>query len=138
MAEPKTKRTNKSVTAFLNSVADAGQRKDSFEILKMLRGITKAKPEMWGESIVGFGRYNYRYSTGRTAEWPLAGFSPRKQNLTLYLMPGFSQNTGLLKQLGKYKTSFVCLYIKRLAQVDKKVLHKLLELSYVQALEKHR
>ena len=138
MAELKTKRTKKSVTAFLNSVEDENKRKDSFEILKLMKAITKAKPEMWGESIVGFGKYHYKYASGQERDWPLAGFSPRKQNLTFYIMPGFTRYNSLLNQLGKYKTGASCLYIKSLADVDKNALRELIEKSYALMCEKYR
>jgi hypothetical protein len=124
-AEVKTKVNEASVEGFLNSVADEQARKDSFEILKMMRQVTKEEPKMWGASIVGFGSYHYKGASGREGDWMLIGFSPRKQNLTLYLMHGFDAHKDLLKKLGKYKTSTGCLYIKNLDDVDKKVLKEL-------------
>jgi hypothetical protein len=124
-AEVKTKVNEASVEGFLNSVADEQARKDCFEILKMMKQVTKEEPKMWGASIVGFGSYHYKGASGREGDWMLIGFSPRKQNLTLYLMHGFEVHKDLLKKLGKYKTSMGCLYIKNLDDVDKKVLKEL-------------
>ena len=124
-AEVKTKVNEASVEGFLNSVADEQARKDSFEILKMMKQVTKEEPKMWGASIVGFGSYHYKGASGREGDWMLIGFSPRKQNLTLYLMHGFDVHKDLLKKLGKHKTSMGCLYIKKLDDVDKKVLKEL-------------
>mgnify|MGYP001301381188 CR=1 FL=1 len=127
--EVKTKVNEASVEGFLNSVADEQARKDSFEILKMMKQVTKEEPKMWGASIVGFGSYHYKGASGREGDWMLIGFSPRKQNLTLYLMHGFEVHKDLLKKLGKYKTSMGCLYIKNLDDVDKKVLKELVTAS---------
>lgn len=123
--ELKTKVNNASVTKFLNSVDDEQTRKDCFEILKMMKQVTREEPKMWGSSIVGFGSYHYKGKSGREGDWMLTGFSPRKQNLTLYLMGGFDLQKDLLKKLGKFKTSVGCLYIKKLDDVDKKVLKQL-------------
>jgi hypothetical protein len=124
-AEVKTKVNEASVEGFLNSVADEQARKDCFEILKMMKQVTKKEPKMWGASIVGFGSYHYKGASGREGDWMLIGFSPRKQNLTLYLMHGFEVHKDLLKKLGKHKTSMGCLYIKKLEDVDKKILKEL-------------
>jgi hypothetical protein len=129
MAELKTKATDASVTDFLNSVEDEQKRKDCFEVLKIMRQATKSEPKMWGPSIVGFGDYHYVYESGRENDWFLAGFSPRKQNLTLYIMSGFDRYHELLKKLGKHSTGKGCLYIKRLADIDMKVLKELVESS---------
>jgi len=128
-AELKTKVNDANVTKFLDSVADEQKRSDCLEILKMMKQITKEEPEMWGSSIVGFGRYHYKGKSGREGDWMLTGFSPRKQNLTLYLMGGFDTHAALLKKLGKFTTSMGCLYIKRLDDVDKKVLKDLVQAS---------
>jgi hypothetical protein len=124
-AELKTKVNEASVESFLNSVKDEQARADCFEILKMMKQVTKEEPKMWGSSIVGFGSYHYKGASGREGDWMLTGFSPRKQNLTLYLMGGFDAHADLLKKLGKHKTSVGCLYIKKLEDVDKKVLKEL-------------
>ena len=128
-AELKTKKNDASVDDFLNLIEDEQKRKDCFEISKMMEKATKQKPKMWGASIVGFGSYHYIGKSGREGDWMLTGFSPRKQNLTLYLMGGFDVEKDLLKKLGKYKTSVGCLYIKKLDDVDKKVLKELVTAS---------
>jgi Domain of unknown function (DU1801) len=128
-AEVKTKVNDASVAEFLNGVADEQKRNDSLEILKMMKQITKEEPKMWGSSIVGFGSYHYKGKSGREGDWLLTGFSPRKQNLTLYLMGGFDTHADLLKNLGKFTTGAGCLYIKKLADVDKKVLKELVQAS---------
>ena len=124
-AELKTKVNEASVEQFLKSVDDEQTRKDCYEVLKIMKQVTKEEPKMWGTSIVGFGSYHYVGKSGREGDWMLIGFSPRKQNLTLYLMGGFDTHADLLKKLGKYKTSVGCLYIKKLDDVDKKVLKEL-------------
>ncbi len=124
--ELKTKVNEASVEGFLNSVKDEQTRANCFEILKIMKQVTKEEPKMWGASIVGFGSYHYKGASGREGDWMLTGFSPRKQNLTLYLMGGFDAHADLLKKLGKHKTSVGCLYIKKLEDVDKKVLKELI------------
>lgn len=135
-AELKTKVNAASVEGFLNSVEDEQKRSDCFEILKIMQQVTKEKPKMWGASIVGFGTYHYKGASGREGDWMLTGFSPRKQNLTLYLMGGFDMHKDLLKKLGKYKTSVGCLYIKKLDDIDKKVL-KALVTQTVKTMKKY-
>jgi hypothetical protein len=131
-AELKTRVNDASVTKFLNSVTDEQRRNDCFEILKMMQQITKEEPKMWGSSMVGFGSYHYKGKSGREGDWMLTGFSPRKQNLTLYLMGGFDSQPELLKKLGKFTTGVGCLYIKKLDDVDKKVLKQLVQASVKQ------
>ncbi len=128
-AELKTKVNDASVTKFLNSVTDEQKRNDCFEILNMMKQITKEEPKMWGASIVGFGSYHYKGKSGREGEWMLIGFSPRKQNLTLYLMGGFDVHAALLNKLGKFTTGAGCLYIKNLEDVDRNVLKELVQAS---------
>ena len=123
--ELKTKVNAASVEGFLNSVTDEQKREDCFEILGLMEQVTKEPPKMWGSSIVGFGSYHYKGASGREGDWMVTGFSPRKQNLTLYIMGGFDNFKDLLQKLGKYKTSVGCLYIKKLDDVDKKVLKEL-------------
>ncbi|HMS00021.1 MAG: DUF1801 domain-containing protein [Anaerolineales bacterium] len=125
----KTKVNKASVEKFLNAVKDEQARADCYEILKLMKQVTKEEPKMWGSSIVGFGSYHYKGKSGREGDWMLTGFSPRKQNLTLYLMGGFDEQKDLLKKLGKFKTSVGCLYIKKLDDVDKKVLKELVAAS---------
>jgi nucleoid DNA-binding protein len=129
MAELKTKETAESVSAFLDNIADAGRREDCRKVVDIMRSVTKEEPKMWGGSIVGFGRYHYKYESGREGEWPITGFSPRKGDLTLYIMGGFDQVSNLMKNLGKYKTAKSCLYIKKLSDVDLVVLRKLVAQS---------
>jgi hypothetical protein len=129
MPELKTKRNEQSVEAFLKGISDEKKRRDSFAILALMRKVTKAEPKMWGTSIVGFGSYQYKYKSGRGGEWFLTGFSPRKQNLTLYIMPGVQRYGELLKKLGKHKTGKGCLYVNTLDDVDLAVLEKLIRQS---------
>lgn len=126
MAELKTKLTRASVDKFLKTVKDAQTRADCYQILDMMRKATKAEPRMWGTSIIGFGDYHYKYESGREADWFRMGFSPRKQNITLYSMGGFQRNETLLRQLGKHSLGKGCLYIKKLEEVDIKVLKELI------------
>ena len=127
MAEQKTKPTKASVTQFLNKIPDAGRREDCFAIAKMMEEITGNKPVMWGPAIVGFGTYRYKYASGREGDWPMTGFSPRKQDLTLYIMIGFDKHAELMSQLGKHRTSKSCLYIKRLSDIHVPTLKKLIK-----------
>ena len=129
MAEPKTKKTDASVEAFLDAVADPGRREDARAVLALMKRITGEEPKMWGPSIVGFGSWTYTYASGRTGDWPIAGFSPRKQALTLYVMPGFEKDADLMERLGKHKTGKSCLYLNRLADVDAGVLEELVRRS---------
>ena len=128
MAELKTKATKQNAKEFLNTVEPEGKRKDSLALLAMFQKITGEKPVMWGTSIVGFGTYHYKSERStQEGDWPLIGFSPRKQNLTLYIMHGFADLTDLLKKLGKHKTSMGCLYINKLADVNLKVLEQIIK-----------
>ena len=138
MAELKTKPNEQSVEAFLNSVEDEKKRQDCLTILEIMKQITKAEPQMWGTSMVGFGSYHYKYESGREGDWFVAGFSPRKQNLTLYIMAGFSRYDELLSKLGKFKTGKSCLYINKIEDVDLKTLKELIKQSvaYVSKLSK--
>jgi Domain of unknown function (DU1801) len=129
MAELKTKKNKASVTAFLASITDEQQRRDAKTIAKIMREVTGAKATMWGNSIVGFGQYHYKYASGREGDWPLTGFSPRKGSFSVYIMDGFRDRATLLKRLGKHKTGKACLYIKRLEEVDLGVLRRLIEAS---------
>jgi len=129
MAELKTKRNDSSVEAFLNGIADEQKRREAFAILELMQKIAKTEPKMWGDSIVGFGSYHYKYASGREGDWFIAGFSPRKQNLTLYIMPGFARYDELMKKLGKYKTGKSCLYIKTLDDIHLPTLKELVKQS---------
>jgi hypothetical protein len=129
MSDLKTRPTGQNVERFLHGIADEEQRRDCLTVLGLMREITGAEPKMWGGSIVGFGSYQYQYESGRAGDWFIAGFSPRKQNLTLYLMSGFEAYSDLLKKLGKHKTGKSCLYIKRLEDIDLAVLKELIKQS---------
>jgi hypothetical protein len=136
MTELKTRPTDKSVEEFLNNVENPTRRADSFEILKLMKEVTKEEPIMWGNSIVGFGSYHYKYASGREADWLRVGFSPRKQSLTVYIMDGFEKYDELLNKLGKHKTGKSCLYINKLKDVDMSTLKKLVieSLNYMKEL----
>jgi hypothetical protein len=128
MAELKTQKTAASVAQFLNAIEDDGQRKDSKELTKVMRSITGEKPRMWGPSIVGFGDLHYRSKSGREGDWFKVGFSPRKQNLTLYLpLIDVTGYEALLGRLGKHSTGKSCLYVKKLEDVDQRVLEQLIK-----------
>jgi hypothetical protein len=129
MAELKTKATAARVSEFLDRIPDRQRRKDCGEVAKIMKRLTKSPPRMWGSNIVGFGSRHLKYPSGRELDWFVMGFSPRKSDLTLYLpLPGgFEKNKPLLQKLGKHKTGKSCLYIKRLADVDVKVLTSLIE-----------
>jgi hypothetical protein len=127
MAELKTQVTKASVDKFLQGIRDEKKREDCYRILKIMKRATKAEPKMWGPSVVGFGDYHYVYESGREGDWFITGFSPRVQNLTLYMMGGFDAE--VLKKLGKYKTGKGCLYISKLEDVDTKVLSELITRS---------
>jgi hypothetical protein len=135
MAELKTRETKASVTAFLNSIEDRRKRADCKLIAKMMREATGKRARMWGSAIVGYDRYDYRYASGRSGTFMITGFSPRAQNIAVYIMPGFSKFGPLLAKLGKHSTGKSCLYIKRLADVDQKVLAQLITKS-VQAMRR--
>ena len=129
MAKLKTQKTNASVPAFLKSIADDDRREDCQTLVRVMKRAVGAEPKMWGSSIVGFGHYHYKYASGRENDWFLAGFSPRKQDLTLYIMAGFDRYDALMAKLGKHKTGKSCLYLKRLSDVDQGVLRTLIERS---------
>jgi hypothetical protein len=129
MAELKTKPNDKSVADFLNRVENDTKREDSFTILELMKEVTGVEPIMWGDSIIGFGSYHYKYASGREADWFLTGFSPRVQNLTLYIMDGFEDYDALLGKLGKHSTGKSCLYVKRLKNIDLDILRKMVEKS---------
>jgi len=129
MAQNKTSQNDKSVDDFIDQIDDEKRRQDCFTILKLMKKITGSEPKMWGDSIVGFGDYHYKYASGREGDWFLTGFSPRKQNLTLYIMSGFGKYAELLEKLGKFKTGKSCLYIKSLEDIDLTTLKKLISQS---------
>jgi hypothetical protein len=129
MAETRTKFTGASVDAFIDAVRDARKRDDSRELIAMMRRITGEEPRMWGPTIVGFGNYHYKYESGHEGDAPVAGFSPRKAALSIYLMPEFEKNQDLMKRLGKYTAGKACLYVKKLDDIDRGVLQELVERS---------
>ena len=135
MAEVKTKPTQASVKEFLNQIPDKERREDCFAIAKTMEEVTGAKPKMWGPSIVGFGSYHFKYDSGREGDWLMTGFSPRKNDLTLYIMMGFEKHRELMEQLGKHKTAKSCLYIKRLSDIHQPTLKKLIKASVKQLNE---
>jgi hypothetical protein len=137
MAEQKTKPTAISVQNFLDQVPDESVRDDCQELINIMKKITGEEPKMWGPSIVGFGQYHFKYDSGHEGDACLTGFSPRKQNLTLYVMPGFAEGTDLLEKLGKHKAAKGCLYIKRLVDVDLEVLKKLIKTTVVYLKKKY-
>ena len=129
MADLKTVPNKLSVDKFLKGIRDEKKRADCFELVKMMESATKSRAKMWGSSIVGFGDYHYVYDSGRENDWFITGFSPRKQNLTLYIIGGFHQFEDLMGQLGKHSTGKGCLYINKLEDIDAKVLKKLIAKS---------
>ena len=129
MAEAKTKPTNASVGDFLNGIEDDQKRRDAKTVARIMKRVTGKPPKMWGPSIVGYDSYHFVYDSGQEGDWPAAGFSPRKQALTLYIMSGFTGHPTLMKKLGKHSTGKSCLYIKRLDDVDLDVLKELVEQS---------
>jgi hypothetical protein len=136
MAEPKTKQTTASVEDFINAVKDENMREDCWAVVKLMQDITKAEPKMWGPSIVGFGMYTYKYASGRGGDWPLTGFSPRKQNLTLYVMPGFDEYDELMDKLGNFTCGKSCIYVKRFSDLHLPTLKKLIKASIKHLLKK--
>ncbi|MCB8961552.1 MAG: DUF1801 domain-containing protein [Ardenticatenales bacterium] len=130
MSENKTRPTDQKVMEFLNGVEHKTRRTDGLTLLKMMEEITGEDAVMWGSSIVGFGSYHYKYESGREGDMPLVGFSPRKQSMTLYIMPGFDEYEGMLAELGKHKIGKACLYVNKLADVDEAVLRRLVKHSY--------
>lgn len=138
MGNIKTTVNNANVEDFINTVPDESKRNDSFTLLKLFKKVTGEKPKMWGTSIVGFGQYHYKSERSRQeGDWPLIAFSPRKQNISLYIMLGFADYADLLAKLGKHRTSVGCLYINKLADVDVKVLEKLIGKSYLGMMNKY-
>jgi len=135
--EPKTRQNDASVAGFLNAIEPAARRADAKALDKLMRKITGEKPKMWGTSIVGYGAYHYKYASGRQGDAMRVGFSPRKQNLTVYIMPGFSEYRGLLERLGKHTTGKSCLYIKRLSDIDLNVLEAMIGKSVAAMNARH-
>ncbi|MDX2444330.1 MAG: DUF1801 domain-containing protein [Bacteroidales bacterium] len=129
MAELKTKPTDQKAKEFLNTLENEQKRKDAFKLLNIMKEVTGEEPLMWGPSIIGFGSYHYKYASGREADWMLTGFSPRKNNLTVYIMQGFDKYDQYLAKIGKHKTGKSCLYLKSLDDLDLDVLKSLISES---------
>ena len=129
MAELKTKPNEQSVKDFLGGIADEKRRQDCFTVLELMKKVTEQEPKMWGAGIVGFGNYKYKYESGREGVWFITGFSPRKQNLTLYIMSGFTRYNELLAKLGKHKTGKSCLHINKLEDINLSVLEEMIKNS---------
>jgi hypothetical protein len=127
MAEVKTKLTETPVADFINAIPDTQVRQDCWSIIDLMQAAAKAPPKMWGSSIVGFGSYTYTYASGKTGDWPLIAFSPRKQNLTIYNLAGSEAYTELGPRLGKHTASKGCLYVKRLSDLDLPTFEKLIQ-----------
>lgn len=138
MANLKTTKTDQSVEKFLNGIGDQKKRQDCFTILTMMKRATKEEPKMWGNSIVGFGSYHYKYESGREGDWFLTGFSPRKQNVTVYIVSGFGRYQELLKKLGRHKTGKSCLYINKMEEIDLSILETLVKESVRYLRTSHR
>lgn len=131
MAEIKTRRTDAHPMDFINTVENEQKKQDAIKLLEIFERVTGEKPAMWGTSIIGYGMYHYKSERSKQeGDWPMAGFSPRKQNLTLYFMRGFEDYDQLLKKLGKYTTSVSCLYIKKLADIDLHILEQMIHLGF--------
>ena len=126
MVENKTQPTRQGVTTFINAIEDKQKRADCKKVAAMMRAATGSRAKIWGANIVGFGRYHYKYASGREGDFMITGFSPRAQSLAIYIMPGFTEFEPLMKKLGKFKTGKSCLYIKRLSDVDESVLQRLI------------
>jgi hypothetical protein len=126
MQENKTKQTDLNVGEYLNSIEDPKRRNDCIIIADIMKEVTGEEPKMWGDSMVGYGSYHYKYASGREGDWFITGFSSRKQNLTLYLYYGFEEDEHLMQKLGKYKTGKACLYIKKIEDIDQEVLKELI------------
>jgi hypothetical protein len=136
--ETKTKQTDENVKAFLNTIEDEKKRKDSFAILEIMKKVSGSEPKMWGTSIIGFGSYHYKYDSGHEGDMCLVGFSPRKQNITFYLMMGLYDSSKLLSKLGKHKTGKGCLYINRMEDINTDVLKEIIKTSVNEMKKKYK
>lgn len=126
MAKNKTIPNNNDVAIFLNNIIDEQKRKDAFELLNIMKEITNEEPKMWGSSIVGFGEYHYRYESGREGDMFLSGFSPRKQNITIYIVSGLERYDAILQRIGRHKIGKSCFYVKKLNDIDNKLLAEMI------------
>ncbi|OXA93216.1 DUF1801 domain-containing protein [Flavobacterium hercynium] len=129
MAKNKTIETDSSVTHFVNTVENEAKRKDSFELIEIMKTQTTFEPKMWGTAIIGFGSYHYKYASGREGDAPLVAFSPRKEAISLYLYPTFENKENLLSRFGKYKAGKGCIYIKKVADIDIEILKEMISIS---------
>lgn len=126
MAKNKTIPNKNDVAIFLNNIIDEQKRKDAFELLNIMKEITNEEPKMWGSSIVGFGEYHYRYESGREGDMFLSGFSPRKQNITIYIVSGLERYDAILQRIGRHKIGKSCFYVKKLNDIDNKLLAEMI------------
>ncbi|WP_163400329.1 DUF1801 domain-containing protein [Flavobacterium fluviatile] len=129
MAKNKTTETESSVVDFINSVGDEAKRKDAFELLEIMKNVTGFEPKMWGPGIIGFGNYHYKYESGHEGNAPLAGFSPRKDAISLYLNSSFENKEELLSKFGKHKAGKGCIYIKKLTDINLEILKTMISTS---------
>jgi len=129
MSELKTKPTDKDVNEYLNKIENVKKREDCYKLLAIMNDITKEKPVIWGDSIIGFGKYHYIYKTKREGDWPIIGFAPRKKNISIYIMSGFSMHKEIMENLGKYKIGKSCLYINKLEDINQEMLKNLIKES---------
>ena len=137
MAESKTTKSDRSVEAFIESLDDDRKREESHRLVTLMQEVTGHEPAMWGESIIGFGTYHYRYASGREGDWMLTGFSPRKRALSIYVMCGFSGHEAMMARLGRHKTGKSCLYVNKLDDIDLEVLEELLRASITSLSERY-
>ncbi len=137
MAELKTRKNDRSVDGFIASLDDERKRRASHTLVALMRDITGSEPSMWGENIVGFGKYRFKYASGREIDWMLTGFSPRKRALSIYVMTGFDGQDEIMGALGKHKTGKSCLYVNKLDDIDMDALRRLLEASVSRLVEKY-
>ncbi len=137
MAELKTRKNARSVADFIASLDDERKQRESHALIALMRDVTGCEPAMWGESIVGFGQYRFKYASGREIDWMLTGFSPRKRAFSLYVMTGFDGQDDILSVLGRYKTGKSCLYVNKLDDIDLNALRKLLNASVSRLVEKY-
>lgn len=137
MASLKTRPTDANVEDFLEQIENDQRKADCYELLRLCSEVTGETAKIWGDNMVGFGKYHYKYKSGHEGEWFLTGFAPRKQNLTIYIMSGFTEHEDLLQELGKYKTSSSCLYIKKLEDVNRRTLKELVKRSVSETKERY-
>ncbi len=138
MAKNKTQPNKQSVAAFLNSIENGQRRKDAKVVLKLMKEVTGEKPIMWGPAIVGFGSYHYKYASGREGDFLIVGLSPRKANLTVYIMPGYQDYSDLTDKLGKHKLGKSCLYIRKLEDIHIPTLKRLIKRGYTDMKKKYK